>query len=89
MPLAFVILGLDPRIHAATYGTRAAEQDLHRRRNIDVTAWIPGSARVASLLAPPWNDDMREVPANFRGLRFAFVTIVGLGLAHARRRRAC
>ncbi|CDX63129.1 hypothetical protein MPL3365_80151 [Mesorhizobium plurifarium] len=60
IPSAVVILGLDPRIHAVTYATGTAELVLHRRRNVDVTAWIPGSARVASLLAPPWNDEARD-----------------------------
>jgi len=30
---------------------------LHRERRFDVTEWILGSARVASLLAPPVDDD--------------------------------
>jgi len=36
-----------------------------------VTAWIPGSARVASLLAPPWNDEVEKALANLEGLQQA------------------
>jgi len=36
----------------------------------------PGSARVASLLAPPWNDDGMDALGNLGGLRFALVTTI-------------
>ncbi|RAZ74476.1 hypothetical protein [Mesorhizobium atlanticum] len=65
---AFVILGLDPRIHAETCVKLAAVENvadaerliLYLRPVVGITAWIPGSARVASLLAPPWNDEVAK-----------------------------
>ncbi|CDX39152.1 hypothetical protein MPLSOD_360001 [Mesorhizobium sp. SOD10] len=56
------------RIHSVTDAIGAQRcripQTLQR---LSVTEWIPGSARVASLLAPPWNDDLKRAPVNLQG----------------------
>jgi hypothetical protein len=65
----FIILGLDPRIHAVTSaeGRNGAESGALQR--LFATAWIPGSPRRSFAPASPWNDEppgMREVETQLR-----------------------
>jgi hypothetical protein len=67
---AVVILGLDPRIHAVPDVEGAADRNSASLQRSNVTAWIPGSARVASLLASPWNDEGTSASANLQPRRY-------------------
>ncbi|PBB16386.1 hypothetical protein CK219_29300 [Mesorhizobium sp. WSM4313] len=57
---------------------------LHREQRSYVTEWILGSARVASLLAPPVDDDRRDALANYRTEAIAMLVIVASSILDRR-----
>ncbi|MER9255360.1 hypothetical protein NKI59_26860, partial [Mesorhizobium sp. M0598] len=61
-------VGRRPPHHAVTLAEEPAEQNSAPQRRSEVRAWILGLRRVASLLAPPQDDEAMDVSANRQGM---------------------